>query len=197
VAAERLSIGHPGRAGDHELAERPHSVRSSCHVGLAAGLVAGLYLAIPPVNPGFFASFNVPYPTWYSVTVYLAGLLVCRGGLGAPSAGRALVAGVLAGVGFLFKPNIGAFQLACTMLLVLSSLSPYGTVQAPQEAPRDPLVVGGVGGGPAQCSACSARRGGELTTFPLPAMIFAVLCFRRARCRRGGTAGQWSRRRQP
>lgn len=156
------------------------------YVGLAAGLVAGLcYLAIPPVNPGFFASFNVPYPTWYSVTVYLAGLLVCRGGLGAPSAGRALVAGVLAGVGFLFKPNIGAFQLACTMLLVLASLSPYGTAQAPQERrlvtawwwavwAAALLGVFGVFG--------FAPRRGELTTFLLPAMIAAVLCFRRARC---------------
>jgi hypothetical protein len=91
--------------------------------GIAAAFVAGLcYLAIPPVNPGFFASFNVPYPTWYSVTVFLAGLLVCRAHLARPTPSRALIAGVLAGLGFLFKPNIGAFQLAATMLLVLATV---------------------------------------------------------------------------
>ena len=93
-------------------------------LGPAGTLVAGLcYLAMPPVNPGAFASFNIPYPTWYCVTFFLAGLLACRGFIATPTPRRALLAGLLAGVGFLFKPNIGAVQLACTMLLVLSALS--------------------------------------------------------------------------
>jgi len=98
-----------------------------CGNGFAA-VAALLYPAFMPVHPGHFASFNVPYPTWYSVAIFLAGLLAARGFVERPRNGQALLVGLLAGLGFLFKPNIGAFQLACGMLLVLSALPRVGVV---------------------------------------------------------------------
>jgi hypothetical protein len=96
-----------------------------CGNGFAV-LAALLYPAFMPVHPGYFASFNVPYPTWYSVAIFLAGLLAARGYVERPRDRQALVVGLLAGLGFLFKPNIGAFQLACGMLLVLAALPRSG-----------------------------------------------------------------------
>jgi hypothetical protein len=96
-----------------------------CGNGFAA-IAALLYPAFMPVHPGYFASFNVPYPTWYSVAIFLAGLLAARSFVERPRNGQALLVGLLAGLGFLFKPNVGAFQLACGMLLVLAALPRTG-----------------------------------------------------------------------
>jgi hypothetical protein len=98
--------------------------------GVFAATAALLYPAFLPVHPGHFASFNVPYPTWYSVAFFLAGLLAARRYLERPRSGQALLVGLLAGLGFLFKPNVGAFQLAAGMLLVLAALPRRGTVAA-------------------------------------------------------------------
>jgi len=98
-----------------------------CGNGFAA-VAALLYPAFMPVHPGHFASFNVPYPTWYSVAIFLAGLLAARSFIERPRNRQALIVGLLAGLGFLFKPNIGAFQLACGMLLVLATLRRAGVV---------------------------------------------------------------------
>jgi len=100
-----------------------------CGNGFAA-LAALLYPAFMPVYPGHFASFNVPYPTWYSVAIFLGGLLAARTYVERPQDRQALLVGLLAGLGFLFKPNIGAFQLACGMLLVLAALPRDGTARA-------------------------------------------------------------------
>ncbi len=90
--------------------------------GAVAALAGLLYVALLQVHPGYFAVFNVPYPTWYSVAIFVLGLLPARRFLQTGISQWAFAAGVLAGFGFLFKPNVGAFQLACAMLLVLSGL---------------------------------------------------------------------------
>jgi hypothetical protein len=100
-----------------------------CGNGFAA-LAALLYPAFMPVYPGHFASFNVPYPTWYSVAIFLAGLLAARSYVERPRNRQALLVGLLAGVGVVFKPNIGVFQLACAALLVLAALARDGGVRA-------------------------------------------------------------------
>lgn len=71
-----------------------------------------VYVAFLPFFGGEFASFNIPYPSWY-VTLFwpLAPLFLLR----YRESGRArdlFLAGVAAGACFCFKPNGGAFALA-------------------------------------------------------------------------------------
>ncbi len=98
---------------------------------LLAGLVAPTwiawlpafgYLASIPVHPGEFASFNIPYPVWYNVAFFVWGLLALeRFGSGGRLRWLAL-SGLLAALGFMFKPNVGLLQLAATALGMLSVL---------------------------------------------------------------------------
>ncbi|RMD85240.1 MAG: hypothetical protein D6815_02330 [Candidatus Dadabacteria bacterium] len=86
----------------------------------AAWLPALFYAVSIPVHPGEFAAFNVPYPVWYNVAFFAYGLLAVRrfgsrGGLG-----WLVLAGALAGLDFMFKPNVGLFQLAASALILLS-----------------------------------------------------------------------------
>ncbi|MFI4982870.1 MAG: glycosyltransferase family 39 protein, partial [Nevskiales bacterium] len=78
-----------------------------------------MYMALLPVVPATSCSFNVPYPSWYAVLFWLLGVHLLLRCLCAPRKGDLLVAGLLAGLSFSFKPNSGLFQLAATALCVV------------------------------------------------------------------------------
>lgn len=91
------------------------------HVAPTAwALVATLvYVAFLPFFGGEFASFNIPYPSWYVTLLWLASTLFL---LRYRETGRwlhLLLAGVAAGGCFCFKPNGGAFALAAAGLGIL------------------------------------------------------------------------------
>lgn len=77
------------------------------------------YVALMPVFPGEYATFNVPYPAWYVVLTWTASTLALLRGLRVGRARWIFAAGVLAAVGCAFKPNTGAFNLAALALAVL------------------------------------------------------------------------------
>ncbi|MFQ5479418.1 MAG: ArnT family glycosyltransferase [Candidatus Binatia bacterium] len=77
-----------------------------------------LWVAFLPVFPGEFASFNVPYPTWFSTLAWM-GLALCL--LAWVKEGRArwlALAGVAASCAFALKPNAGAFAFASAVWVV-------------------------------------------------------------------------------
>ncbi|HYY06184.1 MAG TPA: glycosyltransferase family 39 protein, partial [Candidatus Limnocylindria bacterium] len=82
-----------------------------------AGMLA--YVAFLPFFGGEFASFNIPYPSWYTTLGWLAStlLLLRYEESGRPS--RLVLAGVAAGACFAFKPNAGAFAVAAGGLTIL------------------------------------------------------------------------------
>jgi len=89
-----------------------------------AGMLA--YTAFLPFFGGEFASFNIPYPSWYTTLFWLAGTAFL---LRYEESGRRLplvLAGVAAGVCFGFKPNGGAFAAAAAGLAILVLATPTG-----------------------------------------------------------------------
>jgi hypothetical protein len=78
-----------------------------------------LFVTMVPVYAGEFAAFNIPYPVWYCVLFFAAGAVLLARVLDRPGTLLLLACGVLAGLGFTFKPNVGLFQLAATALVCL------------------------------------------------------------------------------
>ncbi len=78
-----------------------------------------IFAASLPIYPGEFCSFNVAYPAWYNITFWLGSMLAIAAYTRNERPGPALVAGVLAGLSFAFKPNIGLFNLAALSVFLL------------------------------------------------------------------------------
>jgi hypothetical protein len=78
-----------------------------------------LYMAAVPVYAGEFAAFNIPYPVWYNVMLFTVTAALMPKLAADPGLGRLVVCGLLAGIGFTFKPNVGLFQLAATSMVCL------------------------------------------------------------------------------
>lgn len=82
------------------------------------------YVAMLPFYPGEFASFNIPYPAWYVTLFWLAGFWMLLRFVETGHLGWIASSGVLIGLCFAFKPNVGLFQLAGAGLVLLIALEP-------------------------------------------------------------------------
>jgi hypothetical protein len=78
------------------------------------------YAALLPIVETSECSFNVPYPAWYCICLFLAGYMTVRSALDAPNWWRWSLAGLLAAASFSFKPNSGLFQLAFCAIAALA-----------------------------------------------------------------------------
>jgi hypothetical protein len=74
--------------------------------------------------PGEFCTFNVPYPAWYNIALWLGSLAAVAAYVDHGRARALLLAGLLAGASFSVKPNVGLFNIAALSFFVLWWHSP-------------------------------------------------------------------------
>ncbi len=70
------------------------------------------FLAGLQVFPGEFCAFNIPYPAWYNVTLWLGSLMALVAYARSSRRVFLIIAGLLAGISFSMKPNTGLFNVA-------------------------------------------------------------------------------------
>lgn len=71
-----------------------------------------VFLAGLQVFPGEFCAFNIPYPAWYNVTLWLGSLMALVAYARDSRLVFVVIAGLLAGTSFSVKPNTGLFNVA-------------------------------------------------------------------------------------
>src|SRR5262249_43772182 len=69
--------------------------------------------------PGDFVTFNVPYPAWYNIALWLASLAATLSYIERGRSWQLAIAGVLAGISFAIKPNIGLFNIAALSFFIV------------------------------------------------------------------------------
>jgi len=96
---------------------------------LPAALAAASYVALIPFYDGDFLAANIPYPIWYVVALWLAGLWMIERWWRTDRVRWWLALGVIGAAIFWFKPNSGV--LACggylASLACLSALEPVSS----------------------------------------------------------------------
>ncbi len=145
-----------------------------------ATLAPLVYVAMLPFYPGEFASFNIPYPAWYVVLFWLAGLWTLLRFVETDHIGWVAESGVLAGLCFAFKPNVGLFQLAGSALVLLVALEPPEPPRASRFAGAVWWLLGvAVAGGLAFVfSSQASARDVRIFLWPI-AVVLATLALRR------------------
>lgn len=139
------------------------------------------YCALMPCYPGEFASFNTPYPSWYVVLFLVAGFWMLLRFLESGRLAWVAGSGILTGLCFAFKPNVGLFQLASGGLVFLLVLEPPagGRASRWQGALWWALALGVAGGLAAVFASQASAR--DVLIFLLPiAVVLATLTVRRA-----------------
>ncbi|GIW40965.1 MAG: hypothetical protein KatS3mg076_1542 [Candidatus Binatia bacterium] len=134
------------------------------------------YVALMPVYRGEFAAFNVPYPAWYTVFTFAAGLLAMLRFFGTGRAGWALLGGLFAGLGTALKPNTGAFSLAAYALALLYAAPCRGRLLA--RAAWWLLLFGSVAGIAAVFGFRLTNRDARLLLWPVFALALLRAVFR-------------------
>jgi hypothetical protein len=143
--------------------------------GWFAVLPAAAYCALMQVYPGDFATFNIPYPAWYVVLFGVAGfwMLLCY--VESRRLGWIAAAGLVTGICFAFKPNVGLFQLAGSGLVLLVALEPPAGGRAPRwEGAVWWLLLFGVLGGLFFVFASQASQR-DFNIFLLPIVVLLVM----------------------
>ncbi len=144
------------------------------------GLLAPLlFMAMLPVFPGEFCSFNVPYPAWYDIPLWLGSIAAC---VAYAEAGRTRwiwLAGLLAGVSFSAKPNVGLFNLVAVSLFLLWWDAPARADRRVTRALWWLLAIGTLLGVIVVFQSQLWRR--SFVLFPLPVLVIAAVLLRQAR----------------
>ncbi len=146
-------------------------------------LAALLFVASLPLFPGDFCSFNVPYPAWYGIALWLGSLAAV---IAYAERGRMrwlVAASVLAGVNFSVKPNVGLFNLVALSLFVLWWHAPAADERPVARATWWLLAAGTLLGVLAVFQTQLLHR--AFLLFPLPLLVIAGVVLFRARRARG------------
>lgn len=92
---------------------------------VAESVAAALaYALCMPFFAGQFASFNIPYPAWYSIAAWLAAEVAAMRAVETGKRTWLAASGLACGIAFSFKPNTGILALGAAVLGHLLATAP-------------------------------------------------------------------------